>query len=41
MEDGGAEGSSAVGDGPGQAAAPEVDGTDSSSLLESDTRSHL
>ena len=43
MGDGGAEGSSAIGD-RGQAAislSPEVDGTGSGSLLEPDTRLHL
>ena len=37
MGGGGAAGSPATGAGAGQAAMPEVDGTGSSSLLESDT----
>ena len=43
MGDGGAEGSSATGDG-GQAEMslmPDIDGTGSDSLLESDAHSHL
>ena len=43
MGDGGAEGSSAIGDGRQVAVSftPDVDGTGSGSLMELDTRSHL